>query len=65
MAFRRIQHELADFEEHFGGTNIRVRPVSEKGLFIWDAVIFGPDGTPYENGIFHLKIFFPMSRLPI
>jgi ubiquitin-conjugating enzyme E2 D/E len=24
----------------------------------WDATIFGPEGTPYENGIFKLKIDF-------
>lgn len=24
----------------------------------WDATIFGPEGTPYENGIFKMKIEF-------
>lgn len=25
-------------------------------LFSWEAYILGPDGTPYENRIFHVKI---------
>ncbi|KAK8871993.1 Ubiquitin-conjugating enzyme E2 4 [Tritrichomonas musculus] len=30
-------------------------------IFKWEAVIIGPDGTPYEKGIFHLDIEFPQD----
>ena len=25
-------------------------------LYEWEAVILGPDGTPYSNGVFHLNV---------
>jgi len=28
-------------------------------LFKWNAQIYGPEGTPYVGGIFHLEILFP------
>ncbi|KAJ1970469.1 Ubiquitin-conjugating enzyme E2 2, partial [Dimargaris verticillata] len=27
-------------------------------IMIWDAVIFGPEDTPFEDGIFRLKLTF-------
>ena len=32
---------------------------AEDDLYNWDATIIGPEGTPYENGLFRLKIQFP------
>lgn len=36
------------------------RPI-EKDLFTWCANIKGPEGTPYEGGVFHLVINIPES----
>lgn len=36
-------------------------PASDENLFVWNATIFGPDDTPWEGGIFHLKITFSES----
>ena len=30
-----------------------------KNIFHWEGTIIGPQKTPYENGIFKLKIYFP------
>ncbi|XP_026472487.1 ubiquitin-conjugating enzyme E2-17 kDa-like [Ctenocephalides felis] len=31
---------------------------SDNNILIWNAVILGPLGTPFENGIFRLKLLF-------
>lgn len=33
-------------------------PASDDDLFIWSATVFGPDETPWEGGIFSLRITF-------
>lgn len=33
-------------------------PVTDDNLFVWTASVFGPDDTPWEGGIFSLKITF-------
>jgi ubiquitin-conjugating enzyme E2 A len=34
-------------------------PVNDNNLFVWNATIFGPEATPWEGGIFCLKLSFP------
>lgn len=34
-------------------------PISEENYFEWEALISGPDGTPYEGGVFEAKLSFP------
>lgn len=58
MAFKRIQRELSDLEKS-PPENCQAYPATDSDLFHWKATIFGPVGTPYENGIFHLNIRFP------
>ncbi|KAI8868772.1 ubiquitin conjugating enzyme Ube2g2 [Ramicandelaber brevisporus] len=38
---------------------ITAGPVSEDNFFVWEAVIVGPEGTPYEDGVFPALITFP------
>lgn len=33
-------------------------PCSDENLFVWSATIFGPDDTPWEGGVFSLRITF-------
>eukprot|EP00727_Mastigamoeba_balamuthi_P011168 m51a1_g6674 putative ubiquitin-conjugating enzyme family protein (155) ;mRNA; f:209211-209931 len=35
------------------------RPVSESDVFTWVATVFGPVETPWEGGIFSLRLMFP------
>ncbi|RIA84061.1 ubiquitin-conjugating enzyme/RWD-like protein, partial [Glomus cerebriforme] len=38
---------------------ITAGPVSEDSFFEWEALIAGPEGTPYEGGIFSAVLKFP------
>ena len=38
---------------------ITAGPVSEDDIFLWEALIQGPDGTPFEGGIFPAELKFP------
>mmetsp|Transcript_21805 Transcript_21805/g.37216 ORF Transcript_21805/g.37216 Transcript_21805/m.37216 type:complete len:159 (+) Transcript_21805:193-669(+) len=33
-------------------------PVTDDNLFVWNASVFGPDDTPFEGGIFSLRVTF-------
>merc|ERR1712055_1286675 len=35
------------------------RPANEENFFEWDALIAGPEGTPFEGGVFNAKLAFP------
>lgn len=34
-------------------------PVNESNLFVWNASIIGPDESPWEGGIYGLRLVFP------
>ena len=57
-ALKRILRELNDFNKE-NHSNIWANPINESDLFNWEASILGPEDSPYEGGIFHLKIHFP------
>lgn len=37
------------------------RPKNPSDIFNWEGCILGPEGTPYEGGIFLLEIAFPTN----
>ena len=57
MAARRLAKELEDLKKD-PPANCSAGPV-EDNIFNWKAQMYGPEGTPYEGGIFNLDIFFP------
>lgn len=35
--------------------------MSEDNLFVWEALLSGPPGTPYEFGVFKARLEFPLD----
>jgi ubiquitin-conjugating enzyme E2 D len=59
MAKTRINKELRIIQDE-ANENISAGPNGDN-LFEWDAMIIGPTKTPYEGGMFRLKIYFPVD----
>ena len=60
MSITRIKKELQDLKMD-PPHNCSGGPIEESDLFEWEATIIGPEGSPYQEGIFKLKIFFPQE----
>ena len=56
---KRLQKELAEINKN-DILNISAGPINNN-LFEWEAVILGPDDTPYHEGIFKLNISIPSN----
>lgn len=59
MATSRINKELKILQNE-ANENVSAGP-SGDNLFEWDGMIIGPTKTPYEGGMFRLKIYFPID----
>ncbi|ORX40161.1 ubiquitin-conjugating enzyme/RWD-like protein [Kockovaella imperatae] len=57
MAAKRIKREIADLSKENLG-NITLVP-NESNIFAWKATIPGPQGSPYEGGVFEVDIRIP------
>jgi ubiquitin-conjugating enzyme E2 D len=53
---KRLKAEIKDLEEN-PVSNCSASPIDDN-MTHWKATIFGPENTPYENGIFKLDIQF-------
>ena len=57
IRFKRINRELAMVHKN-PHPDIQIYPC-ECDLNFWNAIILGPDSTPYQGGIFHIYISLP------
>lgn len=58
-ASRRLLKDLQKIQKEDDG-GITATP-DENNLFVWEALIEGPEGTPWEGGLFELKLEFTES----
>ena len=58
MTTRRIHNEYKEMLKN-PPANCSAGPVNDIDIFSWNATIMGPDNSPYQGGIFYLKIDFP------
>ncbi len=58
---RRLQKDLKELEDcPIPLVGVSARPLSSS-LYIWHGNLRGPEGTPYEGGVFHLQLTFPQN----
>lgn len=60
MSAKRILRELTDLETDPPG-NCTAGPTDGSNLFLWSGSIVGPTESPYEGGLFQLRIEFPVD----
>jgi len=58
MALRRLQREYQEILND-PPANCTAGPSTEADFFTWDAMIFGPEDSPFTGGTFRLTIRFP------
>jgi len=57
---KRILKEMQELSND-ANANISAGPVDDNNIFAWSATMIGPKDSPYEDGIFLLKINFPSN----
>ncbi|KAG7562706.1 hypothetical protein FFLO_01866 [Filobasidium floriforme] len=59
-AVRRLAKEYKDLsKEPLEESMFVAGPISEDDFYEWEALVVGPEGTPYEGGVFCAKLSFP------
>lgn len=57
IAQKRLFHEYKNLSTN-PPEGITAGPVSEDDMFYWEALIQGPEGTPFEGGVFAAELKF-------
>lgn len=56
-SYRRLRTEYAELQKN-NSPSCSASP-SDDNFYRWDGVIYGPEDTPYQGGVFHLDIIIP------
>ncbi|OGE49598.1 hypothetical protein PENARI_c020G11852 [Penicillium arizonense] len=56
---QRLIRELKDYSKSPNEALLHLGPVDDEDLLHWEAVLKGVNGTPYEDGLWHLRIAIP------
>ncbi|KAJ6115941.1 Ubiquitin-conjugating enzyme E2 pex4 [Penicillium sp. IBT 18751x] len=56
---QRLLRELKDYAKSPNEVLLHLGPVDEEDLLRWEAVLKGVNGSPYEGGLWHLRIVIP------
>ena len=55
---KRLRQEIKELKSS-DIVEISAGPINIDNIYKWSATILGPEGSPYEGGVFLLKIYFP------
>lgn len=55
-AVKRLRKELQHLERSNEEDNVYLRPTHDTSILKWTALLLGPTETPYEGGVFQLRI---------
>ncbi|CRL30474.1 Ubiquitin-conjugating enzyme/RWD-like [Penicillium camemberti] len=60
-AMKRLSDEMRTYHNVENKTFLYLRPINADDMLLWEAVLKGPDDTPYEGGLWHLSIEMPQN----
>jgi ubiquitin-protein ligase len=60
IALRKLKSDLTDLQTGDYDNLFKLNP-EESNMFLWKGEINGPEGTPYEGGIFEIDIAIPQT----
>ena len=64
LQLRRLNQEYRALTEN-PPDGIVAGPLKQEDMFYWQAFIEGPEGTPFEGGIFEAELKFPQDAMVV
>ena len=61
LSIKRLKNEYKKMIKQSHQETRYLCNMNEENILVWQVKMFGPKNTPYEMGIFDLKMEFPIS----